>query len=239
MSDTRSLQQQQDDAYAAVSAVLDEFFHTTPDEDPLCRATAASDGAYMTLRTLVGAAIHAGAQQPPPAPDTAFVPAAGLLPGMSLVGSQGGISKIEDTEPSSVMPGSTLAYTEHGGLYLEDSLVVEVLADDFQPVHATVRALAIERGLMENPVLVAFFEQMTDWPESWGMPASTLGGWTDAATIWLDHDRTIPRTAFGWDEADPFDLVNVWPVEVSEGDVVAARALFQAAEAMWLVNNPG
>lgn len=51
-----------------------------------------------------------------------------LEPGDVLVGSYGGHSSVEDVAPSSARPGLYVVETEHGALYLDPELEVEVLA---------------------------------------------------------------------------------------------------------------
>ena len=61
------------------------------------------------------------------AEDTFTKSAWGLEPGDVLVGSAGGRTVVENVEPSSAMPGLLAVETEHGTLYLDPDLGVEVL----------------------------------------------------------------------------------------------------------------
>jgi hypothetical protein len=59
---------------------------------------------------------------------TALLPAIDLDSTMVLVGESGGLSAVYDVANSYAMPGLLVVETEHGSLYLDPDLHVEVLA---------------------------------------------------------------------------------------------------------------
>ena len=58
--------------------------------------------------------------------DTALRYPKDLIVGDVILGERGGTSHVYEVEASNVMPGMTLATTEHGSLYLDNDLQVQV-----------------------------------------------------------------------------------------------------------------
>jgi hypothetical protein len=60
--------------------------------------------------------------------DKIFKTANNLVSGDVVIGSAGGRTLVENVEPSSAMPGLLAVETEHGTLYVDPELEVEVEA---------------------------------------------------------------------------------------------------------------